>query len=259
MMKMVIDPGHGGEDPGVVAGQLREKDLTLQLALRMRGYLTSRYRVHVYMTRTTDRTLRLRERVSLINHHYADFFCSLHINSGKGHGLESYVSKSSSLDQSIEVQHRIHTKVISLLAPYKIMDRGMKQADMYLLHYAMVPGIHFECLFIDTVDEQRYLQNHSFMTKLGNAMGEGIAKALQFIPRRAGIVYRIIAGSFNQREQAVALQKYLRLGGIDSMIMNVGASHQCYQVQAGAFQVRSNAEARLQDIKDMGFLDAYIG
>ncbi|SDW30286.1 N-acetylmuramoyl-L-alanine amidase [Marininema mesophilum] len=259
MVKIVVDPGHGGNDLGVVVGDLREKDLTLQLSLRMRGYLMSRYRVHVCMTRTTDRTLSLLERVAYANQLNADFFCSLHINSGGEKGWESYVKSTSTPNAYLTAQHRLHSKVMSLLEPYKIIDRGEKQADFYVLRYTRMPGVLLESLFIDTMKERRYLQNHSFMTTLAHAMGEGVARALQLSSRRAGIVYRIIAGSFLDRDLAVARQRFLRLGGIESIIMNVGLSQKYYQVQAGAFQVRSNAEARLQRIQRMGLTHVFIG
>ncbi|MDX1532061.1 MAG: N-acetylmuramoyl-L-alanine amidase, partial [Rhodothermales bacterium] len=78
---IVIDPGHGGRDPGAVgpSGTL-EKDLTLDLALRLRDRLRDRgYRV--LLTRTADEALSLRERVTFANRHGADLFVSLHLNS----------------------------------------------------------------------------------------------------------------------------------------------------------------------------------
>lgn len=76
---VVIDPGHGGKDPGAVANGLREKDLNLQIAKRLRKCLQTEG-VKVRLTREDDRYLKLSQRTSLANQWGADVFVSIHIN-----------------------------------------------------------------------------------------------------------------------------------------------------------------------------------
>jgi N-acetylmuramoyl-L-alanine amidase len=79
---IVIDPGHGGVDPGAVgATGLKEKDITLDLANRLRHRLSRDKKYRVLLTRNSDKRLTLKERVSFANRVQADLFISLHINS----------------------------------------------------------------------------------------------------------------------------------------------------------------------------------
>ncbi|HXH24448.1 MAG TPA: N-acetylmuramoyl-L-alanine amidase, partial [Vicinamibacterales bacterium] len=78
---VVIDPGHGGDDAGVrAAGGLDEKELTLDVARRLRGLLEARLGLRVLLTRDDDRTLGLDERAAVANNNKADLFVSLHAN-----------------------------------------------------------------------------------------------------------------------------------------------------------------------------------
>ncbi len=76
---VVLDPGHGGKDPGATAFGLKEKDLVLQIALKMEAEL-KRLGADVRMTRRDDRYLKLSERTELANRWEADVFVSVHIN-----------------------------------------------------------------------------------------------------------------------------------------------------------------------------------
>ena len=90
-MKIVIDPGHGGSDPGTVGNGLQEKDVTLAVSnilsqlLRNAGY-------DVVSTRTTDETVSLLRRSQIAAEQNADLFLSVHINAGGGQGVETYYS-----------------------------------------------------------------------------------------------------------------------------------------------------------------------
>ncbi len=90
---VVIDPGHGGRDPGTrSAGGLAEKDLALQIAWRLQRALTARG-VTARMTRTDDRFLSLAERTQAANHNAANLFVSIHLNSSPDRatsGIETY-------------------------------------------------------------------------------------------------------------------------------------------------------------------------
>lgn len=78
---VVIDPGHGGKDPGAGAGQVREKDLTLSLALALRDQLLRAGGVRVALTRSEDRYLFLGERTAIARRLGADLFISIHADS----------------------------------------------------------------------------------------------------------------------------------------------------------------------------------
>jgi N-acetylmuramoyl-L-alanine amidase len=100
---IVLDPGHGGKDPGAVSkdGRIKEKDITLEVANLLKNRLLSAMPgVKVEMTRTDDRFLTLQERTALANSLNADLFISLHCNAdsdSSSRGVETfYLSKASS-------------------------------------------------------------------------------------------------------------------------------------------------------------------
>ncbi|HWO01954.1 MAG TPA: N-acetylmuramoyl-L-alanine amidase, partial [Blastocatellia bacterium] len=93
--RIVIDPGHGGHDTGTIsAGGMREKDLVLDVARRLRGYIKHSYPdVEVILTRESDRFVALEERTAIANSRRADLFISIHANASQSRvasGVETY-------------------------------------------------------------------------------------------------------------------------------------------------------------------------
>ena len=92
MVRVFIDPGHGGADPGAVANGLQEKDICLSISLMLRNILVREYTgIFVKLSRTTDRTLTLNERTNMANQWHADLLISVHVNAGGGAGFESFI------------------------------------------------------------------------------------------------------------------------------------------------------------------------
>src|SRR5436190_9151165 len=91
---VVIDPGHGGHDPGAEGNGLSEAKLTLAISKHIRRRLERDFVVDVKLTRTDDTFVGLSERAAFANNLGADYFVSVHINSGGGTGYESYVHTS---------------------------------------------------------------------------------------------------------------------------------------------------------------------
>ena len=92
---VVVDPGHGGSDPGATAGGLKEAKVTLSLAKRLRKALLRDFDVRVELTRKSDRFVELQRRATFANELDADYFVALHINSGGGTGYEDFVHSSA--------------------------------------------------------------------------------------------------------------------------------------------------------------------
>ena len=109
--RIVLDPGHGGKDPGAVASSgLREKDVALDIALRTRRVLRRTMPGNrVYLTRTTDRYISLSNRTSFANEHDADIFVSIHANSARSrriHGIETYLLSEASSGRALRLAAR---------------------------------------------------------------------------------------------------------------------------------------------------------
>lgn len=127
-MKIVLDAGHGGRDPGAVGNGLREKDLTLTI-VRHIGRLLSEYEgVEVHYTRTDDRFLELSERAEIANKLKADYFISVHINAGGGTGFESYIYNGNVSNATVAYQNVIHAEIMKAIG--NVRDRGKNVRTM---------------------------------------------------------------------------------------------------------------------------------
>lgn len=177
-MLIVVDPGHGGKDPGACGNGLMEKDITLKLSQLIEAELKN-YQVDVQMTRDRDVYVSLEERVRIANQKKADLFISLHVNAGGGTGFESYRDLAASAE-TIRYQNVIHEAVKA------IGDRGKKVASnprFYVLRHTDMPALLLENLFIDNKVDAVFLRDIGFLKRLAEAIGEGIVQALRLKPR----------------------------------------------------------------------------
>jgi N-acetylmuramoyl-L-alanine amidase len=115
---IVLDPGHGGHDPGATGARgLQEKDLTLDIARRLAVVLREELAVKVTLTRTRDVFVPLRERTTLANRQKADLFVSIHVNAARGasaSGTETYFLSSEATDNAARAAAALENKVIEL-------------------------------------------------------------------------------------------------------------------------------------------------
>jgi N-acetylmuramoyl-L-alanine amidase len=106
---VVIDPGHGGKDPGATANGLYEKDIVLDVAHKLGEYIENRLDIDVVFTRTDDRFIPLEERGHMANEAGAKLFISLHVNAAgarAAHGTETYFLGPSKTEAAEEVMER---------------------------------------------------------------------------------------------------------------------------------------------------------
>src|SRR5690625_267081 len=180
MIKMskivVIDPGHGGHDPGAVANGLREKDLTLDISKRTKRYLERNYKgVKVYLTRTNDKYLTLAQRANYANRKNADLFVSMHINAGGGTGYESFIHTSKA-SRTVRAQGEVHYQAIKEM---DVTNRGKKSANFAVLRLSKMPAILPENLFIDRKADANKLKSSKFLDKVAKGHAVGIANFLK--------------------------------------------------------------------------------
>src|SRR5690625_504295 len=177
MVKIYIDAGHGGHDPGAVANGLREKDLTLKITKHVRDYLKN-YNCSVRMSRTNDKTLSLAQRTNDANRWGADFFLSIHINAGGGTGYEDYIYNGlSNSSKTAKLRDIVHSEMNKVLKKYNITNRGKKKANFHVLRESRMPAMLSENLFIDTTNDANLLKNNAFLKDIGQAHAKGIVKA----------------------------------------------------------------------------------
>ncbi len=109
--KIVLDPGHGGRDPGCYINRyIKEKDITLRIAKILKRYLEERLNCKVLLTREDDRYLSLEQRTAFANMNKADLFISIHVNSYKKdrrvHGIETYFLNITTDERAMMVAAR---------------------------------------------------------------------------------------------------------------------------------------------------------
>lgn len=175
MVKITIDAGHGGHDPGAIGLGLREKDLTLTIALKTRDILQKEYpNVSVKMTRTTDVYLTLAQRARIANVWGADLLLSIHINATpSGFGYEDFIYVNAS-HKAIDVQNAVNKEVVKATG---WRNRGKKRKNLQVLRDSKMAAILTESGFIDNPDDSKLLKDDAFLDKVARGHVNGLAIA----------------------------------------------------------------------------------
>jgi N-acetylmuramoyl-L-alanine amidase len=221
--RIVIDPGHGGHDPGTIGrGGLEEKDLVLDVSLRLEKMLRSELGTDVIMTRSTDVFVRLEERTAIANTRRADLFLSIHANSSRSpsaRGIETYIlnfatdphaeevaarensisaatlkdlqglvkaiTLNSKIDESRDFASSIHESLIARVKAGRgdIQDRGVRTAPFYVLIGADMPSVLAEISFVSNPEDERLLRTPEYREKIARSLFEGVKSYLEGLNR----------------------------------------------------------------------------
>ncbi len=152
-MRVFLDPGHGGKDPGAVGHELKEKDLTLAIALKV-GSILKDHGLQVHYSRTTDVYVSLEDRAKRANQLNANIFISIHINSAKNisaRGVETFHYPGSTEGKGLA------TAIQNSLVSSNIFshDRKVKTANHAVTRLTKMPACLVELGFIvNTLDAQ---------------------------------------------------------------------------------------------------------
>jgi N-acetylmuramoyl-L-alanine amidase len=174
---VVLDPGHGGFDPGGVPGQrYSEKAAALDIALRVRAGLNARGH-RVVMTRATDVFVGLSERVSISKRTSGSpVFVSIHLNSAPNKdatGVETYYYSS----KSARLARAIHQQVLGVAGS---PDRGVRRARFYVLRYNTRPSVLLELGFLTNATEgAKISRSAKHRQKLADAVVSGICSVVR--------------------------------------------------------------------------------
>lgn len=183
MFKLYLDPGHGGHDAGAVGNGIKEKDVTLSIALQIRHILESEYEdVSVRMSRTGDTFPTLTQRTNDANRWGADYFMSIHINSGGGTGFETFVYSGSGRPVTT-YQNYIHDEVVKVI---RLRDRGKKKANFHVLRESRMPAILTENGFIDHPSDSAKMKDSNWIRDVARAHVAGLEKAFNLKKRTEG-------------------------------------------------------------------------
>jgi len=217
--KIVIDPGHGGKDPGAVGYSKKnfEKDVVLSVARKLKRILLEQMSVEVYLTRENDDFVSLQKRTRFANDKKADLFISIHCNAARkksANGIEVFFLSTAKTDEARAVEALENDVVFkyeggeeavrqyddlafiladmaqsehleesydlsvqlqnNLVKNAKSHDRGVKQANFYVLRGAFMPGVLVELGFLSNKNEEKKLIKSSYQNKLAQAIYQSI-------------------------------------------------------------------------------------
>jgi N-acetylmuramoyl-L-alanine amidase len=167
---VVIDAGHGGFDRGGIPGQrIPEKEMTLDVAQRLKTFLTaSGY--NVVMTRDSDVFVPLPTRVAIANSYSNAIFVCVHFNSAKrmgAEGIETYFYSRDSLPLASAVHYFVAGGAPS-------PNRGVRRRGFYVLRKTRIPAVLVECGFLTNPTEGEYAQTASYRQKLAEEIAAGV-------------------------------------------------------------------------------------
>lgn len=218
---VVIDPGHGGKDPGAIGPSgLMEKDVVLDISKRLRALMQQEGQWQVTMTRDSDLFIPLRERTSIANAKGADLFVSIHANAAERsdlHGIETYFLDFATDERAMETAARENATSVREVSDLQFIlrdllmtskqnessllagsvqralveapgggkngrDLGVKHAPFLVLIGAEMPSILVEIGFISNPTEERKVADPKHRDRLAQAILAGIKNYLAIVP-----------------------------------------------------------------------------
>jgi N-acetylmuramoyl-L-alanine amidase len=207
--RIVIDPGHGGHDPGVLGKGVSEAALVLDIALRLEKLLLKEPGVDVVLTRRTDVYVPLEERTAIANRQSADLFLSIHANSSRNDsakGIETYflsfasspeaeavaarensasaremhqlpdiikaIALNNKLDESRDLANMVQEALVTNLRKgnKEVRSRGVKKAPFVVLIGAAMPSVLAEISFVTNKQELQLLKTAAYKQKIAESL-----------------------------------------------------------------------------------------
>lgn len=190
---IVLDPGHGGSDPGAVgANKTMEKTITLAVAQRLKPML-EKAGAKVFLTRNDDRDVfgpnasavdELSARTTVANNNKADIFVSIHINSFTNPiagGIATYYYQKTPYDALLA------SSIQSTIAPASgLQNRGINAANFYVIKRSVMPAVLTELGFISNPEEEKLMNTDDFQQKMAQSIYLGLDKFFTQAARLGG-------------------------------------------------------------------------
>lgn len=169
--KIVIDPGHGGTDPGAVRDKVEESDLTLAIALKLKKLLEAQG-AKVVLTRCDDSDKELNERTDMSNHEKPNIFVSIHINASnnpKTDGIETYY-------------YTAHSKLLAkclfeeMVASLGAKPNWVRQRSLYVCRLTDAPSVLVEVGYLSNKVKRVKLSTSDYQDRIAEALEKGVIK-----------------------------------------------------------------------------------
>ncbi len=173
---VVIDPGHGGKDPGATSYLgYYEKEVNLKVAQKI-AQLLKKNGLKVILTRNSDLFIELNDRAEIANRAGADLFVSIHHNSNRSrahHGYTVYIAPNAS-----EASRRAGRLIERALGNTGLSSNGLRTNDYRVLMRTKGPAVLVECGYLSNPSEAALLYDGSFQNRIADAVAQAILEAL---------------------------------------------------------------------------------
>lgn len=227
--RIVIDPGHGGHDPGARTGQLTEAEVALDIALRVEALLAKDPGLEVVLTRRADLFVPLEERTAIANREGADLFLSIHVNASRNaaaRGVETYylnfatdpeaeavaarensasgrgmrnlpdlvraIALNNKINESRDLARHVQQAMVRTLRRQQraVRDLGVKQAPFVVLIGAQMPSVLAEVAFITNRVEAGLLAQPTYRQRIAQALADAVLAYQRSLKRSVAMVQR---------------------------------------------------------------------
>ncbi len=193
LMTIVVDPGHGGKDVGAINGTDYEKNINLQVALRLVNKLRAKG-FKVFMTRSKDTDVTLEQRTNFATSMKANLFVSIHCNSASASvtGLETYIAtpsgdppvgdnkpmktKCPANDYDLQNAYLAYYTQRSILQRTKCDDRGLRRKRFYVIRNTTCPSMLIEIGFISNDTELKALKQTARQEQIADAIVDSLLR-----------------------------------------------------------------------------------
>lgn len=246
MAKIILDPGHGGKDPGAVYEGRQEKDDNLSLALRV-GELLENEGVDVDFTRMTDVYHTPYEKAQYGNQKDGDLFLSFHRNAAAtpnaSQGAEVLVYEDEGLKGDLA------RKINENLEQIGFKNRGVvERKNLVVLRRTGMPSLLIETGFIDN-DEDNQLFDEKF-EEIANGIANAVLELLKKEDLGSNKLYRVQVAAYQNQSLATAFVRQLQEEGFPAYLVYANG---LYKVQVGAFRQVDNAVWMQQQLREAGY------
>jgi N-acetylmuramoyl-L-alanine amidase len=267
MPRIFIDLGHGGKDFGAMGNDLHEKDVVLDIGMRIKKGLSDYKDAQILLSREKDAFLTLEERTDKANAWRADVLLSIHNNSftdKNAKGFESFIYSGNVSSGTIAFQNVLHAEIMREIGA-EVEERGKRRANFHMLRESNMKAVLTENLFLSNPSDAKLLKSSNFRQKIANGHILGVAKflGLQKLeqpkeqptkkPNRERL-FKVQVGAFSVEANANNLAKELRFRGYRPFVF---AEDMLFKVQVGAFEDKENAEALEKHLIKEGY-EPYI-
>ncbi len=227
--RIVIDPGHGGHDPGASGHGIKESELTLDIALRLEKLLQDEPGIEVVLTRRTNVYVPLEERTAIANRESADLFLSIHANASRNiaaNGIETYflsfastpdaeavaarensaseramhslpdiikaIALNNKIDESRDLAAMVQESMITRLRKSNkaIRNLGVKKAPFVVLIGAGMPSVLAEISFLTNRQEAQLLKTPAYKDRIAEALHDAVLKYRRALKRQSTLADR---------------------------------------------------------------------